>query len=232
MKQHSDIYYYDGSFNGYLTLLFEVQYNNLQVSGVKKMDKQQAALFPEPDFISTRPDSAQFLWNKLRTQKYSALKTLYFAFLSEDYQIETKLLAFYKRWQKLDGDTSEEDLSSTFHHIYNLANAVDREKIKVEQSLMIYPSPDNPCIKMIKPKYNVLPLISRYFRTRYRESEWLICDIRRKYGLHHQQGSLAFITIKPDQMRACDTPMKHPVNALKKSSSKGKRKSRPYEVMA
>ncbi|NNK11991.1 MAG: DUF4130 domain-containing protein [Flavobacteriaceae bacterium] len=232
MKQESGIYFYDGSFNGFLTLLFEVQYHGLRPEEIYKLNEQQEALFPQPNFIATRLKDAKSFWNTLRSRNYSALKTLYFAFLSEEINIEIKLYHFFLTWQKLK--SKERSLPSELNdkEVYHLATSVEKEKRAVELRLAHSDFPGTSLVKHIKPKYNVLPLISRYFRTRFREEDWLICDLKRNYGLQHRNGSLTFIQIRSEQLR----PEKHKIEGQKSltiaSQIKEKRRNRSMEAVA
>ncbi|MBT8285734.1 MAG: DUF4130 domain-containing protein [Flavobacteriaceae bacterium] len=228
MKQKTGTYYYDGSFNGFLTLLHEVRYKGVHPKAIVKLKDKQAALFPQPNYVATRLEDAKQIWNGLRSQNYSALKTLYFAFLSEEENIEIQLYYFYISWQKQRIDEQIPDKATGSARIYQLANLVEKEKRAVERFLVAGDFPETSYVKFIKPKYNILPLISRYFRTRYRNDDWLICDINRNYGLQHQSGSLAFVAIKPEQLRN-NTEDKMLISS---PAYKKKRRKRSLEVLA
>ncbi|MEZ2414360.1 DUF4130 domain-containing protein [Muriicola sp. E247] len=228
MKEKTGTYYYDGSFNGFLTLLDEVKYTGVHPTAIVKLKDQQAALFPEPNYVATRLEDAKQIWNGLRSQNYSALKTLYFAFLSEEEEIEIQLYNFYISWQKQRGEEKIPDIATATARIYQLASLVEKEKRAVERFLVAGDFPGTTYVRFIKPKFNILPLISRYFRTRYRNDEWLICDINRSYGLQHQSGSLAFVSINPEQLRNNTDD-----NTLTSSPVyKKKRRKRSLEVLA
>jgi probable DNA metabolism protein len=47
----------------------------------------------------------------------------------------------------------------------------------------------------IDPDFNVLPLISSHFKNRYADQEWIIYDLKRKYGLHYNLKTVEEITI-------------------------------------
>jgi probable DNA metabolism protein len=200
MEQIKDTLFYDGSFNGFLTLLYEVQERSLTPEGILKKQDQQEVLFIDAQFIPTELKKARSVWNSLRNKNYGSLKNLYFAFLSEEQDIEWKLFQFY---QRLAGNVSmenKEDLMANSLYIEQLANLVEKEKLIIERKLFIDHLGDGPCIKTIQPTYNVLPLISKFFRTRYKEQEWVIYDSKRNYGLHHRNGTIAFTSLSPDQL--------------------------------
>ncbi|NNJ88460.1 MAG: DUF4130 domain-containing protein [Eudoraea sp.] len=201
MEQLKDTLFYDGSFNGFLSLLYEVEARNLTIEGIQKKQGQQELLFIDTSFIPTELKKARSVWNSLRSKNYGALKLLYFAFLSEEQNIEWKLFQFY---QQLIGNVCLEKNGmcvSDHAHIEQLANSVEKEKWAIERKLFIDHSGDSLSITTIEPMYNILPLISKFFRTRYKEQEWVIYDSNRSFGLHHRNGTMAFTTRPLDQLK-------------------------------
>ena len=200
MEQIKNTLFYDGSFNGFLTLLYEVQARNLVLTNIQKKSDQQEVLFIDSQFIPADLKKARSVWNSLRKKNYGALKCLYFAFLSEEQHIEWKLFQFY---QQITGNVSLENKEvwkTNNLHIEQLANLVEKEKWNIERKLYIDHTGDSPSVKTIQPAYNILPLISKFFRTRYKEQEWVIYDTKRSYGLHHRDGAMAFTSLSLDQL--------------------------------
>jgi probable DNA metabolism protein len=200
MEHIKETLFYDGSFNGFLTLLYEVQARNLVLKNIQKKQDQQEELFLDSQFIPAELKKARSVWNSLRKKNYSALKHLYFAFLSEEQHIEWRLFQFYR--QVIGNDSLENKEVSKTNNLYieQLANLVEKEKWAIERKLFIDHTGDSPSVKTIQPTYNVLPLISRFFRTRYKGQEWVIYDSKRSYGLHHRNGAMAFTSVSLDQL--------------------------------
>src|SRR5690606_32219565 len=44
---------------------------------------------------------------------------------------------------------------------------------------------NNLYLAQIEPDYNVLPLVSEFFRKRFADQAWLIFDVKRSYGIHY-----------------------------------------------
>ncbi|GGD39612.1 hypothetical protein GCM10011361_03360 [Muriicola marianensis] len=201
MDSEAAVHFYDGSFNGFLTVLYDIEQRGLAVEILKKKEKAEDALFPDPSFIETRLKHARILWEQLRIDNYSALKTLYFAFMSKERNLEKPLLDFYYSWRKNRDAKRNIMYDNRFHEIFNLAADVEKEKIQTERKLTGHQDPETPTIRYIKPRHNILPLISKRMRTRFRNSEWYIFDMRRKYGLHHCNGSIAFVPFRPEFLK-------------------------------
>jgi len=207
MEQIKDTLFYDGSFNGFLSLLYDVNARKLTLADIQKKNNQQEMLFIDSRFIPTELKKARSVWNSFRSKNYGALKLLYFAFLSEEQNIEWKLFQFY---QRLNGNEGLEVNSKTISqnlHLEQLARLVEKEKWAIERRLSLDPCGENSSICSIQPKYNILPLISKFFRTRYKDQEWVIYDSLRGYGLHHKNGTLTFNSVPPKQLEPFLTKM-------------------------
>ena len=227
MKNIAQHYFYDGSFNGFLTTMHSVAYENMPVATLMKKVNTKDVLFPEPNYICTCPEAAQQIWDQLRVRNYGALKAMYFAFMSEAKGIENLLMDFFR--DILRSETSGFDRVSASKHsrIYQLACDVEREKNALERQLRIKENTDAPFVRAITPKYNILPLISKYFRTRYRISEWVIWDMKRKYGLYHQEGKVGFIPCPPAHKVLCKKNTTHSFNTTDR-----KRDAQPLVAVA
>lgn len=201
MENFSNTTYYDGSFNGFLTVLYDMEQGNVETGALRAMNYTPDALFPEPNYVETRIKDAQILWEQLRIANYSALKTLYFAFMSGEKDIEKSLLHFYREWKKRKAQERNIMYDQEFADLYRLAAEVEKEKREVEYRLRTQTVSDGPIIKYIRPKYNILPLISKYLRNRFRNSEWYVFDLRRKYGLHHLNKNLSMIPFRPEHLK-------------------------------
>ena len=58
----------------------------------------------------------------------------------------------------------------------------------------------------IEPDFNVLPLISKHFKNRYADQQWIIYDLKRKYGLYYDLDTVAEITLDFADEIDCKTP--------------------------
>ncbi len=224
MKHLKNTLCYDGSFNGFLTLLYIVREHSFNPERIEKKQDQQSVLFLDAGFVPTELKKARFVWNSLRSKNYGGLKVLYFAFLSEDPHIEMKLFQYY---QDLIGNVSLENnaLSMTdILYLEQLATMVEKEKLTIERTLYIHSQGDDPTIKIIQPTYNILPLISKFFRIRYKEKEWVIYDAKRSYGLHHRNGNMTFTSLLPDQLQPFSSETGYQNTGLNASRTKDHRK--------
>ncbi len=186
---------YDGSFNGFLTAVFIGFEQKLSQADIQRSGQTQNGLFAETETIFTNVEKAKRVWNGIRNRSNTAVKNIYFAFLSEKKGIEPLL---YHYIQKLMG--SQENKASDFSDdavlkINQLAHKVGREKHRMEAFVRFQLTKDDIYFANIEPDFDVLPLISKHFRSRYADQQWIIYDAKRKYGLFYDLQGVELISL-------------------------------------
>ena len=187
---------YDGSFEGWLTAVFEIyefKYTDVQISTIAKA---QPNVFGNQHNIVTDEEKAARVYSGLKKKISSgALTQLYKAFLSEANGIENILLHYvqYVFKSKL---TVEHDYSNEFVlAVKQIAKKTDREKHRMEAFIRFQLTGDGLYYAICQPDYNVLPLIEKHFKERYADQRWLIYDGTRKYGLYYDLKSVGTVNI-------------------------------------
>jgi probable DNA metabolism protein len=186
---------YDGTFNGFLTTVFKVFEEKIEVEDIQKIGHGQSALFTELDMVETNLKTAKRVWEGLSHKNHTALKNIYFAFLSEQKGIALLLYQYIRKLYALPTSQSIEEEAVVASKISQAANLVRREKIRLESQLKMHHTNDEVYVEVIKPSFNVLPLISKHFRTQYGEKEWIIYDAKRDYGIHCQDSYIEIIEL-------------------------------------
>ncbi|WP_299066066.1 TIGR03915 family putative DNA repair protein [uncultured Polaribacter sp.] len=177
---------YDGSFDGFLCCVFYVFEYKLKNAKIQNEFVQQKALFSENEKITTNKEKADRVWKGLKT-KASTISTtkIYYAFLSEQAGVENILLDYityiFKSNKKVDTDFTNDSVLKTS----KIAKNVSREKHRMEAFVRFKLTKDAIYFANIEPDFNVLPLISKHFKSRYADQKWVIYDIKRNYGLYY-----------------------------------------------
>ena len=192
----STILVYDGSFNGFLTAVFTAYEQKLEIADIVKSSKNQEALFADSEIIFTNVEKAKRTWKGIEKRSATAVKTIYFAFLSEADGVE-KLL--YRYIQQLVED-AHQGIAKNFADpivlkISQLAKSVGREKHRMEAFVRFHLTRDGLYFANVEPDFDVLPLISKHFRLRYADQEWLIYDLKRKYGLYYNLKAVSMVSL-------------------------------------
>ena len=80
--------------------------------------------------------------------------------------------------------------------ISQIATKVEREKHRMEAFIRFQHTADGMFYCGIDPDFNVLPLIAKHFKDRYADQQWIIYDLKRRYGLFYDLLSVEEITIE------------------------------------
>ncbi len=196
----SKVLVYDGSFNGFLTAVFTAFENNFNVLGFKRETAAQKGLFSDTDSIATQNSKAKIVWESIENKNYSAVRKIYFAFLSEVDGVDFMLYRYIKKLYGLLDHIEIEQLAMIEIKISKLALSVGREKAQIENLVDFESTKDDVYISEIKPGFNVLPLISRHFRYRYSNHKWIIFDRKRNYGMYYNGKSVELISKETKNM--------------------------------
>ncbi len=191
---------YDGSFNGFLTAVFIAFENNFHVLEFKRETTTQKGLFSDTDIIATQKTKAKIVWESIESKNHSAIRNIYFAFLSEADGIDFMLYQYIKKLYGLLDQIEIEQLAMIEIKISKLALSVGREKAQIENLVDFQSTNDDVYISEIEPGFNILPLISRHFRYRYSKHKWIIFDRKRNYGMYYNGKSVELISKETKNM--------------------------------
>ena len=194
MKKTDKILVYDNSFNGFLSAIYQAFQERLTVSGFKTENDNQVGLFSDTIHIQTNQEKARRVWDSLQKKNYSALKNIYFAFLSETSGIEYSLYQYIRYIFLNDNNSNSYDIENGIVKINQMASLVSREKQRLESQIQLNPKEDDVSITYVEPSFNVLPLVSKHIRSQHHTHPWIIFDIRRNYGMFFNGRSMQMIS--------------------------------------
>ena len=193
--ENPKILIYDGSFNGFLTAVFIAFDEKITVSDIQKNTKVQRGLFSESETVFTQMDKAKRVWNGIRGKSSSAIKDIYFAFLSETKDIEHLLYRYIRKLFSTMTSAHTNYTDALVLKISQLAKSVGREKHRMEAFVRFQLTKDEIFFANIEPDFDVLPLISKHFRNRYADQQWIIYDVKRSYGLYYNLETVEIIAL-------------------------------------
>ncbi|MEX0316119.1 MAG: TIGR03915 family putative DNA repair protein [Allomuricauda sp.] len=186
---------YDGTFNGFLTTIFVAFEEKINIADIQRNGQHQNGLFSEVKTIFTHIEKAKRVWNGLQDISHNAITNIYFAYLSEVEGIE---LTLYSYIQKLLESKTGKFLNYSdgiVQRVNQLATSVRREKQYIEKRISFQLTKDNVCFANIEPSFDILPLISKHFRMSRPNQDWLIYDMKRKYGIYCNQGHVELVSL-------------------------------------
>ncbi len=200
---------YDGSFNGFLTAVFDAFDQKLNVVDIQRNGKCQNGLFSGSQIVFTQVDKAKRVWNGIGNKSRNALANVYFAFLSEAEALEPKLYSYIQNLMRSPKGSPMDHTQDTVSQLEQLARKVGREKHRMEALTQFQKSQDNIQYALINPDYNVLPLISKHFRSRHPDQSWLIYDLKRAYGIFYDGSFVEMVTLDPKVLQLERSIAKH-----------------------
>ena len=186
---------YDASFNGFLTAVYIGFEQKLPYADIQRQGQIQSDLFGETETILTNIEQAKRVWNGIRNKSNTAVKQIYFAYLSEQKNIESKLYRYVQKLMTSKHYNASNFSDDCFLKIHQLAHNVGREKHRMEAFIRFQLTKDEVYFANIEPYFDVLPLISKHFRNRYTDQQWIIYDAKRKYGLYYNLKGVEIISL-------------------------------------
>ncbi|MGB8194900.1 MAG: TIGR03915 family putative DNA repair protein [Chitinophagaceae bacterium] len=187
---------YDGSFAGWLTVVFEVYEYKFNDVCIRTQAHAQPNAFGDTRVVETDTAKAARVWKGLQ-QKISAnaASQLYKSFLSELPSIEDAMLRYaryvFQSKTIVECDYSHPDILM----VQQTSRKVHREKHRMEAFVRFQLTSDQLYYAVVQPDFNVLPLIIRHFQTRYADQRWLIYDLRRRYGIYYDLKQVTTVDI-------------------------------------
>jgi len=179
-------YCFDGTMTGLLSCVFRAfEFKEFDVK-VTANPQAQNGLFDDFIHVASNESQGQRVWQGLKQKvSSSSLKAFYYAFLSEKEQAFQNLFDFavyvFQNQRSVDKDYGH-------HAVIGMSQwckQVGREKHRMEAFVRFKKAKDGLFLSLVKPDFNVLPIISRHFKERYQDQHWLIYDEQRQYGIYY-----------------------------------------------
>jgi len=188
---------YDGTYEGWLTAIFEVYEFKLSDIVFAKNETSGTLLFATSHLVVTDISKAKRVLDGLRLRlSAEGFSNMYKAFLSELPDIEETMFQFV---QHVFANTKnvEEDFSN--NAVWDLRKAIRltrKEAHRMEAFVRFKLTKDQLYYAIIEPDCDVLPLIESHFKNRYADQRWLIYDAKRKYGIYYDLENVATIELQ------------------------------------
>ncbi|WP_019946080.1 TIGR03915 family putative DNA repair protein [Hymenobacter aerophilus] len=179
-------YAYDGSFEGLLSVLFQVYDRKSAPNSIQPLGAVQGGLFAQPVEVATDEAAAARVWDGLlRYMDKEARTRLFHVFLSEDANRELLVFRYADTAMRAGRDIAENYADDNVRRVQRLAQQMYREKHRMEAFVRFEKTSDGLFHATIEPDFDVLPLIAPHFTKRYADQRWLIFDRSRSYGLYY-----------------------------------------------
>ena len=190
MKPHP-YFLFEGSFSGFLNAIqkgLEESHPRIALNTLDSADT--LPLFGSGIKIETKTQKARRLWEDLGLLGTEFQKRVYYCFLHENVKLRPEI---YQYVAHLFCPTIEgiEYLGIQAGKQLDIAvREVSRERDAQERALSFKANMDRLWYSEIRPKHDILPLLSRYCRSRFPSDPWRVVDANRKKSLSSVSGKL------------------------------------------
>jgi probable DNA metabolism protein len=181
-------YIYDGSFEGFLSCVFDVLKSKENPSEIVSLDKKQNGLFVKELYIDTSLKKADLCMNffKNRFSSYSA-RHIYFVYLSSAAGKEMRILQYIKLGLKkgkcLDRFLTDDRVLS----VHKISQKVACEAHRMKGLLRFKELENGELYAAMSTDHFVLPLLCPFFAQRLKKMQWVIHDIKRRKAALYKQ---------------------------------------------
>lgn len=188
---------YDGTFEGWLTAVFEIYEYKLKDVVFAKDQASNTLLFSETHVVETESTKANRVLNGLKQRlSQNGITNMYHAFFSELHQIEENLFRFasyaFSSPKNIEGDLSNNDVLN----VRKAAHLTGKETHRMKAFVRFKLTKDDLYYAIVEPDCNVLPLIENHFKNRYADQRWLIYDSKRKYGIYYDLKNVSTVQLE------------------------------------
>lgn len=207
-------YIFDGSLEGLLTAIFEFYERKSGTIKLVAAADYEPQLLGETLEITSDEVKSKRVWDGLK-KKLSPdwLLRFYKAYLSEDPETFQQLFEFACYIFDHEKGSEQNFGRKAVLAVTQMDRSVNREKHRMKAFIRFQETADGIFYAGIEPDFNVLPLVSNFFKNRYADQRWIIYDLKRKYGLYYDLETVTEIQLDYAPEMKSTTPLL-PENAL------------------
>ena len=190
MKPHT-YFLFDGSFAGFLNAIqrgFEESHNRILFNPSESTDT--LPLFGPGVKIETDTRRAKRLWEDLGLLGTEIQKRVYYSFLHENAKLQSEIYQYVAYLFCPDIEGIKPLGIQAGKLLEKAVREVTRERREQERKLNFRTHADGLWYSEVRPKHNILPLLSRYCRSRFPSDPWFVVDTGRKKSLSALSGKL------------------------------------------
>lgn len=184
------IFLYDGTFEGFLSAVFDAFTAKDEVY-IEKKDGWQPQLFAETREVETVPEKGERVAEKLLSICGSrGFSAIVYIFLSEAENAETCAFYLIKSVIKYGSKSFSRFQDEKIACAMAIRKKVSKECERFLGILRFTELSNGVFYAPIEPDHNIIPLIAGHFCERLSGTKWMIHDLRRGIALYHSDGKM------------------------------------------
>lgn len=209
---------YDGTFEGFLSVVFECYSRKLEPINICPEKNLQEKMFIGKEYINTEVPHSDRVWKGLQQKLNAELNQLpYSAFLSGEEGIEMALLHFIRMAfaspVPIEGNFGDPDVLM----VRKAARRVMKEAMRMLQFIRFQRTLDDIYFAPITPDYDVMPLTISHLKERFADQLWLVYDLKRDYGFFYNLQSVEEVTLNEKSFNTLNGAV--PLNLLQEEEA-------------
>jgi len=183
------MFIYDGSFEGFLTAVFEA-YRLKDFSGIAAAENYQRGLFDAVQTVQTDPAKAAKTGARLRLINEEVFATVQQSFLSGEADKEKIIFAYIRSTIAAGRSLNHNRADPVIGAALECLQRVWREVQRLKGLLRFQELSDGSFYAACEPDHCVLPLLAGHCRARFGNQDWIVYDARRNMALVYQHKDL------------------------------------------
>jgi probable DNA metabolism protein len=197
-------YIYDGSFDGFLSVIYACYYQKVPESIERESSYNFSMLF-EDEIIETDMVRSNKVYKAI-IEKISkdTLVYIYQAFLSEARGMELKLFKYIQLGFMMGIKVSDFLTDGTVNEVQKYSRKVGFEAHRF-LGLVRFQEFNSILYAAIEPTYNILELIGNHFKERLQNEKWVIHDVKRKIGIVYENNEWVLRDLKFEKLESHET---------------------------
>lgn len=177
-------YLYDGSFEGFLTCIYEAYYCKNKPDKIECADRHVPDLIHKEIEIITSKEHAESVLSAIeRKISKAAAEKIYICFLSEDIGCEMLLLNYIRLGFNLGSHLELHMHNSIVREVNKINGRVLKEAHLLLGFIRFKLIKGNLLYSAIEPDNNILTLIAPHFAERFSNETWVINDLKRQCAI-------------------------------------------------
>lgn len=190
-----NIWVYDKTFEGFLTLVFDCYDMKSFPDKIIGYNEVKFFMFP-PDYevISDGYKSKRVWDGLLKRVSANSCQLLYRVSLSEIDDIELLMLRYVKEIFQSKTNIELNFGNPVVLEMLQINRKVNREAQRIPMFVRFQRTADDIYYASYDPQYNVLPLVIDHFEKRFADQKWIIYDTRRNYGFYYDLHTTTEVT--------------------------------------
>lgn len=202
LKQHTasmTVFFYDKTFEGLLTAVFDAYSRKTFPQRLMKTGETPPLFINDMHTVLTQDTSAKRVWKglQLRLQK-EMCNMLTCVWLSELPGSDELLFRYICKLFDTDSAMAYNFGDADVLEVEKIARKVNHEALYIKQFVRFQKAADDIYFAPIRPIYNALPLTVDHFADRFADQQWVIYDLRRRYGYYYDLRMAREITFATD----------------------------------